>query len=115
MEEGGTESKYETCLEFQQGRSGEENIPGEGNALIRGLKMEEIQFSCRLNYLSHSGDKTGRIHMAIVEIFIGVWLFLCVLKPIPIKYLNFVNAVIMVFYSFPRSLQLAKNLSFISS
>lgn len=44
MEEGGTESKYETCLEFQQGRSGEENIPGEGNALIRGLKMEEIQF-----------------------------------------------------------------------
>lgn len=53
--------------------------------------------------------------MAIVEIFIGVWLFLCVLKPIPIKYLNFVNAVIMVFYSFPRSLQLAKHLSFISS
>ena len=44
MEEGGTELKYETCLEFQQGRSGEKNIPGEGNTLIRGLKMEEIQF-----------------------------------------------------------------------
>lgn len=38
MEDGGTELKYETCLEFQQGRSGEENIPGEGNTLIRGLK-----------------------------------------------------------------------------
>lgn len=44
MEEGGTELKYETCLESQQSRSGEENIPGEGNTLIRGLKMEEIQF-----------------------------------------------------------------------
>ena len=44
MEEGGTELKYETCLEFQQGRSGGKNIPGEGNTLIRGLKMEEIQF-----------------------------------------------------------------------
>lgn len=53
--------------------------------------------------------------MANVEIFIGVWLFFSVLKPIPIKYLNFVNAVIMVFYSFPQSLQLAKHLSFISS
>ena len=44
MEEGGTELKYETCLEFQQGRSGGKNIPGEGNTLIGGLKMEEIQF-----------------------------------------------------------------------
>lgn len=44
MEEGWTELKYETCLEFQQGRSGEKNIPGEGNTLIGGLKMEEIQF-----------------------------------------------------------------------
>lgn len=36
MEDGGTELKYETRLEFQQGRSGEENvIPGEGNTLIR--------------------------------------------------------------------------------
>ena len=26
MEEGWTELKYETCLEFQQGRSGEKNI-----------------------------------------------------------------------------------------
>lgn len=39
----GTELKYETCLESQQSRSGEETIPGEGNTLVRGLKMEEIQ------------------------------------------------------------------------
>ena len=51
--------------------------------------------------------------MANVEIFIGA--LSCILKLIPIKYLNFVNAVIMVFYSFPRSLKLAKHLSFISS
>ena len=41
MEEGGTELKYETYLDFQQGRSGEENILGEGNTLIRGLRMKE--------------------------------------------------------------------------
>lgn len=45
MEEGGTELKYETYLDFKQSRSREENILGEGSTLIRGLKMKEYNLN----------------------------------------------------------------------